>query len=304
MEIRGVLPPVPTPFRADGTFHAEALRANLKRWNSTGLAGYLVLGSNGEAPHLSLDEKRAVLETAREAIPQEMVLMAGTGEATTRATISTTRTAASVGADCALVITPHFYRGQMTAEVLCEHYRAVADKSPIPILLYNVPPFTGVNLPADAVSALSGHENIVGIKDSLGELAQLGRIIRDTPEEFVVLAGSAPVFYPALCLGAHGGVLAVACALPKRCVAIHEAFGSGDHETARRGQLELLHVARLLTAGYGIGGLKAALEHAGYYGGPPRSPLPVPGPEGLQAIKEALDAVEALGPVATPGKKP
>ena len=301
MEIRGILPPIPTPFRADGTFNAEALRTNLGRWNATGLAGYLVLGSNGEAPHLSPDEKRAVLEAAREAIPSKMVLMAGTGEATTRATISTTRMAASAGADCALVITPHFYRGQMTAEVLSEHYRAVADESPISILLYNVPAFTGVNLPAEAVSALSGHENIVGIKDSSGDLAQLGRIIRDTPEEFTVLTGSAPVFYPALCLGAHGGVLAVACALPDKCVAIHEAFRSGDHDAARRGQKELLHVARLLTADYGIGGLKAALEHAGYYGGPPREPLPSPTPEGLQAIKEALGA---LGSVATPGKKP
>jgi 4-hydroxy-2-oxoglutarate aldolase len=275
---------------------AESLQANLARWNSTGLAGYLVLGSNGEAPHLSLDEKQQVLETAREAIPGEKVFMAGTGEATTQASIATTRMAASAGADCALVITPHFYRSQMTSEVLAGHYLAVAEASPIPILLYNVPPFTGVNLPDEAVSALAEHENIIGIKDSLGDLAQLGRILKQTPDDFIVLVGSGPVFYPALCLGAHGGILAVACPLPERCVAIYEAALAGDHAAARQGQVALLNVARLVTARYGIGGLKAALDHLGYYGGPPRAPLPRPGPEAVQTIKEALDE---LSPVAT-----
>ena len=288
MEIRGVLPPIPTPFLEDGTLALDSLRANLARWNATGLAGYLVLGSNGEAPHLAPDEKRAVLEAAREAIPAEMVLMAGCGEASTRATMATTRMAAHAGADCALIITPSFFRSQMTPDVLSDHYRAVAEASPIPILLYNVPVFTGVNLPSEAVAALAEHDNIIGIKDSLGDLAQLARILRDTPEEFIVLVGSGPVFYPALCLGAHGGILAVACLRPERCVAIAEAVRAGDHDTAREDQLGLLTVARLVTALHGIGGLKAGLDHLGYYGGPPRKPLPRPDPEAVRAISEAL----------------
>lgn len=296
MDLRGVLPPIPTPFQPDGTLALDSLQANLVRWNATGLTGYLVLGSNGEAPHLAPEEKRVVLETAREAIPLEQVLVAGTGEASTQATIATTRMAAEAGADCALVITPSFYRGQMTPEVLADHYRAVADASPIPILLYNVPAFTGVNLPPEAVSSLSEHENIIGIKDSLGDLAQLARILRETPEDFTVLVGSGPVFYPALCLGAHGGILAVACLLPQLCVAIAEAVQEDRHEAARAGQLALLPVARLVTAVHSVGGLKAGLDHLGYYGGPPRPPLPRPGPEAVRAIAEALDV---LGPAAT-----
>ncbi|MFQ6672012.1 MAG: dihydrodipicolinate synthase family protein [Candidatus Tectimicrobiota bacterium] len=301
MELHGVLPPIPTPFRPDGSLALEALKANLARWNTTGLAGYLVLGSNGEAPHLTLEEKQAVLETAREVIPRERVFMAGTGEATTRATITTTRMAAEAGADCALVITPSFYRGQMTAEVLVDHYRAAAEASPIPIFLYNVPGFTGVNLPPEAVSSLTEHANIIGIKDSLGDVGQLGRLLRETPEETTVLVGSAQAFYPGLCLGAHGGILAVACPLPERCVAIYDAFRAGDHAAALAGHLAILPVARLVTAVYGIGGLKAALDHLGYYGGPPRAPLPRPAPEDRRAIAEALDA---LGAVDAPPPRP
>ena len=302
MELRGILPPIPTPFRPEGTLDLKSLKANLSRWNTTGLAGYLVLGSNGEAPHLAAEEKRAVLEAAREAIPPNLVFMAGTGETTTRATIATTRMAAEAGADCALVITPSFYRSKMTPEVLADHYRAVAEASSIPILLYNVPAYTGLNFPLEAVSTLAEHENIVGIKDSLGDLAQLGRILSETPEEFRVLTGSAPAFYPALCLGAHGGVLTVACPLPERCVAIYEAFRGGDHTAARAGQFALLKVARLVTAAaHGIGGLKAALDHLGYYGGPPRAPLPSPGPEAKRAI---ADAIDSLGPMDAEALRP
>lgn len=297
MKIKGVLPPIPTPFGPDGALELGSLKANLERWSSAGLGGYLVLGSNGEAPHLTFDEKRSVLEAAREAISQDVTFMAGTGEASTAATIATTRMAAEAGADCCLVITPHFYRRQMTPSALAAHYRAVAEASPVPILLYSVPAFTGLSLAAEAVSALAEHENIVGIKDSSGDLALLGRIIRETPGDFTVLVGSGPVFYPALCLGADGGVLAVACPLPERCVAIYEAFRAGDHASARQGQLELLAVARLVTAAYGIGGLKAALDHLGYYGGPPRAPLEAPEPEAVGRIREVL---EALGALATP----
>jgi 4-hydroxy-2-oxoglutarate aldolase len=302
VELHGVLPPIPTPFGPDGALALDPLRANLALWNTTGVSGYLVLGSNGEAPHLAADEKLAVLEAAREAIPPHLVLMAGTGEPTTRASIATTRMAAEAGADCALVITPSFFRGQMTAPVLADFYRAVAEASPIPILLYNVPDYTGVNLPLEAVSALAEHENIIGYKDSAGDVNQLGRTIREAPEEFIVLAGSDPILYPALCLGARGGILAVSCPLPERCVAIYEAHQAGDHEEARAGQLAILEAARLVTAVYGVGGLKAALDHVGYYGGPPRAPLPEPDEEARRIIAEAFDAL-ASPEAATPRPK-
>jgi 4-hydroxy-2-oxoglutarate aldolase len=288
VEIRGVIPPIPTPFRPDGSLALKALRSNLERWNQTGVSGYLVLGSNGEAVHLSPEEKRTVLEASREAIPPELLLIAGVGEASTRATVAAAKTAWQAGADLALVITPHFYRSQMTASILKDHFLAVAEESPVPVLLYNVPSFTGINLPVETVWQLAEHENIVGIKDSLGDLGQLGRIIRESPEGFAVLVGDSSVFYPALCLGAQGGILAVACVAPKWCVSLYEAFLAGDHAASCQIQLSLLKLNRLITAEYGIGGLKAALDQMGYFGGLPRQPLKPPEPEALGQIAQAL----------------
>ena len=275
LELRGVLPPVATPFK-DDEVDLTALKGNLEKYNKTGLSGYLILGSNGEGVYLNEEEKRAVLETAREAIPGEKIFMAGMGQESTRETIRWTNLAAEIGADCALIVTPNFYKGMMTFEALKRHYLAVADAAKIPVLIYNVPQFTGVNLIPGLIENLSFHPNIAGIKDSSGNIGQLAEIIRTTPEDFAVFVGSAPVFYPALCVGAVGGILAVANVIPEVCVTLKERFDAGDYEEAKQLQFALTPLARWVTSEHGIGGLKMAMNEMGYDGGLPRSPLFLP----------------------------
>jgi len=290
IRLEGVLPPVVTPFR-EGEVDLEAFRANLRRWNRSGLSGYLVLGSNGESVYLDEREKEALLETAREHIPPGRILMAGTGRESTRETVRFTRRAAELGADCALVITPAYFRGQMTPERLAAHFLRVAEEAPIPVLLYNVPQFTGVNMEPDLVARLAEHPNIVGIKDSSGNVGQMAEIVRLTPPRFAVFVGNAGVFYPALCVGAAGGILAVANAIPDRCVALFRAHRSGDHAAALALQRRLARLARLVTVVHGVGGLKVAMERAGYRGGEVREPLGMPDEGARAEIVRELEAV-------------
>jgi 4-hydroxy-2-oxoglutarate aldolase len=283
----GVYPPIPTSF-VNGEVARDKLAENLARWNQTGLAGYVVLGSNGETVYLNEAERAAVLSTARQATPRDKLLIVGTGAESTRATIERTRTAAEAGADAALVITPCYYKSQMTVEALRRHYFALADASPIPILLYNVPKFTGLDLSAETVLELAQHPNIAGIKDSGGNVAKLGAIIRAAPDHFEVLAGSGGFFYPALVLGAVGGVLALANVAPNPCCQIYHAVREGQHGQAQELQLQMIPLNAAVTARFGIPGLKAALDLLGYYGGEPRSPLSPPGSDQVEEIRRVL----------------
>jgi 4-hydroxy-2-oxoglutarate aldolase len=252
------------------------------------LAGYVVLGSNGETVYLSEAERVAVMSTAREAIPRDKLLIVGTGTESTKATIERTRTAAEAGADAVLVITPCYYKGQMTAEALRRHYFALADASPIPILLYNVPKFTGLDLSAETVLELAQHPNIAGIKDSGGNVTKLGAIIGAAPDHFEVLAGSGGFFYPALVLGAVGGVLALANVAPDQCCQIYRAAREGQHGQAQELQLRMILLNAAVTARFGIPGLKAALDLLGYYGGEPRSPLSPPSSDQIEELGRIL----------------
>jgi len=202
----GVFPPIPTPF-VDGEVAHDKLSENIVKWNQTGPAGYVVLGSNGENIYLSEAEKRAVIVTAREAIPSNKLLIVGTGRESTKLTIESTWTAADLGADGVLIVTPSYYKGQMTSEALYRHYISVAEASPIPIVIYNVPKFTGLNIAATLVARLAEHPKIVGIKDSAGDIDQLVDIIRLAPQDFEVLVGNAPAYYSALGVGAMGAIL-------------------------------------------------------------------------------------------------
>ncbi len=285
--LSGVLPPVATPFK-DGEASPTLLKRNLEKYNRTGLSGYLILGSNGEAGYLSEKEKRDVLEAAREAIPDDKIFMAGTGRESTRETIRWTQLAAEAGADCALIVTPHYYKGQMTPETLSGHYRAVADAVEIPILIYNVPQFTGINLSPDLVAKLSRHPNIVGIKDSSGNIGQLAEIVRTTPDDFAVFVGSAPVFYPALCVGAVGGILAVANIIPDHCVDIMVLSKEGNPSEARALQFKITPLSRWVTTKHGIGGLKMAMDEMGFEGGLPRPPLRPPEESHRQELRDLL----------------
>jgi 4-hydroxy-2-oxoglutarate aldolase len=272
MELRGIFPPLVTPFGEDGALDLPAFEQNLERSLAFDLSGYLVLGSNGEAQTLSEDEKLTLIETTRRLAGRRGVL-AGTGLESTRATIELTKKAADKGADAALVLTPSYYKPQMSLDVLKAHFEAVAEASPIPVLLYSVPQFTGLPCPPALPAALAAHPRIKGMKESSGDVGLLARIAASVPASFSVLCGSAPVLYPALVSGAAGGVLAVACCAPRAAAALYRAFERGDHRTARRIQQALVALSVAVTATHGVPGLKAAMDVAGFRGGFPRRPL-------------------------------
>ena len=287
MKLTGVMPPITTPFQ-DGKLASDKLKKNLQKWNKTGLSGLLVLGSNGEAVYLNEKEKLKVVEASRESIPKSKIMMVGTGMESTQETIRFTNQVATMGANCALVVTPAYFKGSMKPQILYDHFIAVAESSQIGALIYNVPQFTGINLEPEVVAKLSHHPNIVGIKDSSGNIGQLSEIIHLSKKGFAVFVGSAPVFFPALCVGAVGGILAVAQVVPQDCVKIQDLFNKGKMDEARVLQSQLTPLAKAVTTKYGIGGLKMAMDLAGYFGGDPRSPLKRPGREVEEELKRLL----------------
>jgi len=288
LNLSGIHPPIPTPFDKEGDLALDRLRENLSRWCETELAGFVVLGSNGEAVHLSEGEKRAVLRAARQAIPADRLLIAGTGEQSTRATLELTCQAADLGADAALIAPPHYYRPKMDTAALERHYFALADASPIPILLYNVPAYTGIDLTAPQILRLAEHPNIVGIKDSGDNIAKIGTVIGGAPPGFQVLAGSASFLYPAMALGSVGGVCALANVAPRECCQVFDLVRAGDHQAASALQLRLIPPNAAVTSQFGVPGLKQALDWAGYYGGPVRSPLSPPTDEERAELRRVL----------------
>lgn len=269
---KGIYAPIATPF-ADDQIDKQALKANLDRYSASRLAGLVVLGSNGEFAYLDIDEKMALLEFVRQNTDSNKRIIAGTGCESTRETIRLTKFAASVGADAALVITPSFYKGSMSDVALEQFFLDVAEAAPIPIMLYNMPRNTGLNMSPALVCKLAQHENIVGVKDSGGNIVQIAEIINNSPEDFAVFAGSGSFLYPTLALGGVGGTLAVANILPELCVSLYDAVLAGEHEQAKQLQHKLLAPNAAVTSRWGIAGLKAALDMLGYRGGLPRRPM-------------------------------
>ena len=296
----GVYTPLATPFAADGSLDERGLTANVERYLQTPLTGLVVLGSNGEAPQLDDDEADRAIALVRAAMPRGRPLLAGTGRESTRATIAATTRAAKLGADAVLVRTPAFYKGQMTTEAFVRHYTQVADQSPVPVLLYNVTVYTGVNLLPDAIAALSAHPNIVGIKETNSDMVQLGEYLSRAQHGFTVLAGSGATYYSALALGAHGAILAVGGVAPDLCMNIFTAVSDGRFAEARAMQHKLAPLARLVGAAHGVPGLKAALDLLGFAGGAPRPPLLPASAAAANAIREQLIALDLLeaAPVA------
>lgn len=291
--LRGIFPPLTTPFAASERVALTALETNVQKYNQTALAGYVALGSTGESVFLRAKEKLAVLDAVRTAAAPEKTLIAGTGFEATRDTIELTRRAAALGYHAALVRTPSYFKGQMTPSALEHHYRAVADASSIPILVYSVPQFTGLAVEAPLVARLAAHPNIVGIKESSGDVKRVGEILQSVPAEFTVLVGSGTTLYPSLALGARGGILAVACVLPELCVELYEAFARGEHERARALQEQLHEPTLAVTARYGIAGLKFALELRGYAGGIVRAPLEPLGEPAQEELRRIFGAFGA-----------
>lgn len=293
-EIRGVLPPIATPFDAEGNVSTEHLAGNLMRLVETGLHGFVVLGSNGEYPLLSKEEKLRVLEIARQVIPQDRLLIAGTGADSTRETLDLTKRAAAIGADAALIVTPHYFRPQMNAAALTHHYLTVADASPIPIMIYNVPAYTNVEIDAATVVELAQHENIVGMKDSSANFSKMGEVIRFTPPHFATLVGTGGAMFPALSIGAKGVVPALGNIAPRECMTIYNLFFEGKLEEARNLQLRMIRPNAAVTAKWGVPGLKAAMDELGYYGGMPRAPLQPLGESDREKLRAILREAELL----------
>jgi 4-hydroxy-tetrahydrodipicolinate synthase len=282
-----------TPFTNDEV-DVRAIRANVEKWAGAGVGGVVALGSNGEAPLLDDTESDRVLEAARNALGSKLLLIAGAGRESTRATIAAATRAAQLGADAVLVRTPSYFKPRMTPDAFLRHYTAVADASPVPVLLYNYPALTGVNLTPDTVGRLAGHPNIVGMKETGVDTAQFAAFVAAVPSSFAVIAGSALVFYPWLCVGATGGILALACVMPEACVALYEHALAGRHSAARALQQELTPLGRLVTSTHGVPGLKAAMDLAGYVGGKPRSPLGPATAAAIDEIRLELDRVRKV----------
>ena len=300
MTLRGVLAPIPTPFR-DGAVDVAALERNLTSWVASELTGIVVLGTNGEAAHVDDDEAARLIEVTRRHVPAERTLVAGAGRESTRATIAAVRRAGTLGVDAVLVRPPSFFSALLGVDDLRDHFLAVADASPVPVLLYNFPAAFGVNLSVDLVAQLAEHPNITGIKESSGSVFQVSQLVSGTRPEFQVIVGSAQTFYASLCVGAVGGVLALACVQPALCTQLRALTLAGRHDEALALQRRLVPLALLVTTGFGVPGLKAALDLLGYVGGEPRRPLS-PCPEaGVEEIRLALSALDVGASVGHSG---
>jgi len=280
---------MPTPFK-DGEIDEAAIGTNVRHWMTTGLGGIVALGTNGEASLLDDDEADRVLAVVRAAVPAGRTLIAGVGRESTRATVAAARRAAAAGADAVLVRTPSFYRAHVPVAALVAHYTAVADASPVPVLLYNYAAFTGVNLAPDTIARLAAHPNVAGLKETSTDGAQFADLSAAVPARFTVMAGSAPGVYAALCAGARGAILAVACVTPELCLELFEHARQGRFAQALDCQQRLTPLARAVTTGFGIAGLKAAMDLCGLTGGEPRPPLAPLAREGVEKIRSLLDA--------------
>ena len=288
MTFAGVFAPIPTPFDDNERVDVDRLKTALARWLGSPLTGFVILGSTGEAAFIDDHESDQIVGISRALVPADRPFIVGTGRESTRSTIAATQRAAALGADAALVRTPGFFKSQMTMDALVRHYLAVADASPIPILLYNFTAVTGVNLLPAAVGRLASHPNIVGVKESGGDISQIADLVSGTPPDFNVLAGSGATFFPALSVGATGGILALACVLPDACLRLFQLVSQRRYDEARELQRQLVPVARLVGSTYGVAGLKAALRWIGYDLGVPRSPLTSVPQSGMAALQEAL----------------
>ncbi len=293
MNLRGVFPPITTPFTDDTRcVDVEALTRNADRWMTTGLRGLVVLGSNGEAPLVDEAESDTVIETVRRCVPTDRILIAGTGRESTQAAIAAAQRAAALGADAVLVRTPSYFKPQLTPSAFVDHYTAVADASPAPVLLYNFSALTGVTLVTDVVASLAEHPNIVGMKESGSDIGYVSSLVDATPDDFILLVGSAPTFYASLLSGAAGGIMALACVVPDHCVELFELVRSNRLEEARELQRRLTPLARLVTGAHGVPGLKAALDLLGFHGGRARPPFQPLGAAAVSDLRRELDALE------------
>jgi len=294
VSLEGICLPLTTCFDANEDLDLVGLTANIRRYNHSGILGYVVLGSTGERVNLDEEEYLRVVETARAQTPSSMTFIVGAGQQSTRGTINEIRAAANAGADAILVLTPYFYRSAITQDALVTYYNRVADSSSIPVLLYSMPALTGIKIQPETIASLAHHPNIIGVKDSSNDIEGFQQTVELCPKDFAVLTGNGTVLFDALRSGATGGILAVGCAVPEVCVEIFQLFQQGEIERAEQLQSKLTPFAAAVTTRFGIGGLKAALDKSGYVGGVVRAPLVVPNEEQCAEILKLLNEVKAL----------
>ncbi len=269
---KGIFPALVTPFE-DGKFSSNEFKNNIEKYNKAGLSGYLVLGSTGESVLISLKERLAAVETVVSNAAEGRKVIVGTGMQSLDDTVEFTNQIAELKPHAALIVTPFYYKGQMDKTALKNYFLKTADKVKLPVLIYNVPKYTGVDIPSSLVAELAEHENIIGIKDSSGNLAKMTELVKFCPDSFSILQGSGSVLYPSLVTGASGGILALASMAPKECAMLYDAFKSGDLDTAKALQLRLLKVNQKIVGGYAVPGVKYAVSRLGYFGGLPKEPL-------------------------------
>ncbi|MDX1494626.1 MAG: dihydrodipicolinate synthase family protein [Longimicrobiales bacterium] len=301
VELRGSFLPVTTPFDpVTGDVDIVAFRSNLRSWFQHPVKGILIAGSTGESVFLDEAERVALIEAAADVVPHDRVVIAGTGTESTRHTIRLTEQAASAGADAVLVSPPAYYKGAMTPAVLARHFRAVADASPVPVLIYQVPlRLSTLDLPTGLIGELAQHPNIVGIKDSRGKLDLVGELVEQTAgEDFDVLVGSGALLYPALEVGAAGGIMAVGLMAPAQAAEISVAFAEGRSGDAGRAQERIAPVHNAIVGGMGVSGIKAALDLLGMHGGDPRPPLSPASEDRVAEVRSILEAAGLLEGVA------
>jgi len=289
LSLAGVYPPMLTPFREDGKLDIDSHLYNMSRWNEAPLNGYLVLGSNSESAYLTENEKLLLIEKSAEMVPSDRLLIAGTGMESTQETISLTQKAAERGAKAALILTPFYYLGNMTDAALTQHFLKIADAVDIPVLIYNVPKFAHINVSNGLLAALMDHPNIIGMKDSSGNIGQIIQYQSVIRNHFQLLAGTAAVWYPALTLGINGGIMALANIFPSECTHIQSMVKNGFWQDAELLYRKLYPVNHAITATYGVAGLKYAADLLGFKGGYVRSPLMQLNDLQKQSIKEIIN---------------
>jgi len=291
--LKGIFPPVVTPFNRRGDVDEKHFGENLQKYAGIGLGGVVVAGSTGEALYLNEAERLRLVEIARDVVRPPELLLVGTGLESTRETIRLSREAIARGADALLVLPPHYYKPKMDPRALIAHFEGLADKVKRPVVLYSIPQFTGINMEVETIATLSRHPNVVGLKESSGNLAFVKTILRHVTPGFRVLVGSVMILLDALRAGAAGAVLGQACFAPELCIGVYEAFGHGQTKTARELQQRLVPLAQKISLPFGVSGIKVALDLSGYHGGPPRSPLLPLSVELRQAVSAALREAHA-----------
>lgn len=295
--LEGVFAPIATLFTSDDDLDLVKYRKNVEWYCATPLDGIVIMGSNGEFASLDTDEKLKLIETGVSAVDGRKTVLAGTGVESTRNTIKLTKAAAGIGVDFALVVTPYYYRPRYDRKAFVKHYLSVAEASPIPIVIYIMTAYTGVDLPSAIVAELSRHPNIAGVKDSAGNAPKFAEMVANSVEDFSVLAGSANFLYPAYCLGAKGGILALANVAPRECAEIRDLFQAGKHDEARKAQFNLLAPNAAVTTQFGIAGLKTAMEMVGLETSDPRPPMLPSTSEERESIQGILDKAGLLARV-------